>query len=561
MITTLALTLLSDPAPQVDYVVHVDAAAERADVTLVVADWEPEATDLPLALPESFAFVGLPEPLLFGPVTAEAEGRPLELERTGPFDWRVRTAGARRVTVRYAVALTHRTLPEVGRDAYEFPYVEADHGLLVAGAILMAPREITTKARRVRFELPDEPSGTWSVLAPWPDHVDGGFAPASDGALANDLVAIGAWETRSIEVGGFEAVIAVAPRQPGLLDGVAGPLEDIVRAELAIFGRAPTGRYLFLFGRPDLENGFGGSPKTSSMTLSISPSLRAEADSYVEHLVAHEFFHTWALARAPLSDELRWVNEGITDYYAHLVPLRLGRMPLEAFRHELGQKLATVDAARPAERSLEDAGGRAFFEEGAAYQQVYTEGLVLGAWLDAAIRSSSDLDLDELMRAFLNDPRWDDPADRPQPDDFLARVRVFAGDEVAARLSELTRSTAPIDWVELFRSVDVELVRSTHPPQLTPRANFDGTTVTATDPSGLGFRLGLRDGDRLVEVNGRPVSSTEDVYAAWAAPDGDRLEAVVVRGAREHFLDEPLRDEVRYTVVRGVWESDVPEAR
>lgn len=555
VIPALALALDPTTNPALDYTVHVEPAQQAADVTLVASGLGPGP--LELAMAERFAFVVLDEPLLESDVTASgATGRELDVERTGPYRWRIESGGAESLSVRYRVGLGHRELAAVAGDEYEFPYVDVDHGLLVAGALLARPvdRAGPEPSRRVRFELPEG----WDVLAPWTDHPAGGFAPGSDTALVGDLIAIGAWERRSIPVGGFEAIVAVAPRQPGLLAAVAGPLEEIVRAELAIFDRAPSGRYLFLFGRPDLPRGFGGSPKTRSMTLSIDPGLRADADAHVEHLVAHEFFHTWAAGRFPLPGELRWVNEGVTDYYAHLVPLRLGRMPLDRFHERLCEELGKAEQG-PHDLSLTDAGGPAFFAGGAAYQRVYGVGLLLGAWLDAAIRQRDpERRLDDLMRAFLNDPRWGRDA-RPGVDDFFERVAELAGADAAARLRRLTSTAGPIDWVPLFAEVGVELAREERPPQLSLRADLDGTTIRTIDPAGIGYRLGLRSGDRVIEVNGRPVGSADEVRAAWSLPDGDRLEAVVEREGRERFLDAPLGPQASYAVVRGVWGMDAAE--
>ena len=549
----LALScLLAAGAPTVDYLLSLDPDGQRVDITLTVGALAGAEEPLTLSMTDGFAYARLEEPLILGSVEAVSGAGALKVERADPYAWTVATGGAAEVTVRYSVGLTHRTLPAVaGRDEYEFPYVDAEHGFLTMGALLMRPDATWTSARRVRFALPDG----WPVLAPWPDHPDGGFAPAKDTALVNDLVALGVWEQRTVSLDGFEAVIAAAPGQPGLLEQVAGPLEAIVRAELEIFERAPAGRYLFLFGRPDTR-GFAGSPKTASMTLCIDASLRSSATGYVEHLVAHEFFHTWGAARAPLPDELRWVNEGITDWFAYLVPLRLGRTELGAFHQTLADKLAETEAnAARATMTLEDAGGPAFFDGGDPYRLVYSGGLVVGAWIDAAIRRRGDGHrIDDLMRAFLNDPRWDESDAQPSADDFLARVAEFAGDDTARRVAQLTQERLPDAWVDLFADVGVELRRSTRPPTLSLRANLDGTTIAGIDPTGLGYRVGLRDGDRLIEINGQPIAAPGDAYAAWTMPEGDWVRVVVERDGDELEIEEPLRPEVVYEVVRGAWD-------
>lgn len=430
----------SEDALAVDYLLRVLPERALVEVTLDVRGLDPEAKTLDLSMIEGFAYVRLEEPRLAGDVVARAsrgeDGAPLAVERVAPYLWRVATGGAEAITVSYAVPQDHRTLPEVvGRDEYEYPYLEDNHGMLVTGTLLLRPDRRAASERRVRFELPQD----WAVHAPWPDHPAGGFAPPSDRALANDLIAVGAWSTRVIEIGAFEVTVAASPHQPDLLEAVAAPLEAIVREELAMFGTQPNGRYLVLFGRPDIQ-GFGGSPKTGSMTLAIREDLVGQMEGAIEHLVAHEFFHTWGQSRAPLPDELRWLNEGVTDYFAYLAPLRAGLIAPEVFEGTLLGKLRALEAnGARAKLSLAAAGGPVFFEGGDAYSLCYDGGLVIGAWLDASLRALDEATtLIEVLRAFHGDPRWDDLSAEPTTADFLAVVEARGSVALATRLRALT---------------------------------------------------------------------------------------------------------------------------
>jgi len=457
---TLTPPSTPEEALAVDYLLRVLPGRDLVEVTLDVRGLDPEAETLDLSMIEGFAYVRLERPRLDGDVLARASGgedaAPLAVEHVSPYLWRVATGGAEAITVSYAVPQDHRTLPEVlGRDEYEYPYLEETHGMLVTGTLLLRPDRRATSARRVRFELPQD----WAVHAPWPDHSGGGFAPPSDRALANDLIAVGGWSTRVIEVGAFEVTVAASSHQPDLLEAVAAPLEAIVREELALFGTQPNGRYLVLFGRPDIQ-GFGGSPKTGSMTLAIREDLVGRMEGAIEHLVAHEFFHTWGQSRAPLPDELRWLNEGVTDYFAYLAPLRAGLIAPEAFERTLLEKLRALEAnGARAKLALAAAGGPAFFEGGDAYSLCYDGGLVIGAWLDASLRALDEpTTLIEVLRDFLGDARWDDLGAEPTTADFLAVVAARGGAALAARLRELTSEPlAELDAELLFAEAGVLL--------------------------------------------------------------------------------------------------------
>ncbi len=421
-------------AAQVGWTVRVLPEERVALVRAEASGLDPGCPELVLAWADGWAFVRLPEPLLEGAPVARSDGVALSIDRADPYAWRVAKGDARGLELEWIVPLRHRDLPAVqaGRDAYEYPYLDDDHGLLATATLFAQALERERPlAARVRFECPE----AWDVLAPWPRAADGSYAPG--GALTADLVAVGAWRTRSVRLPGFEAVIAVAPGQGELFDLVGEPIERIVARELELFGRAPRERYLFLFGRSELQ-GFAGSPKAGSMTLAVGGDARAVADRYLPHLVAHEFFHTWGASAGPLADDLRWLNEGVTDWYATRVQTEVGLASHAALEAALGERLAKVEAsALAARRGLVEAGGPAFFEGGADYELVYAGGLLVGAWLEGALRARG-ASLDELLRALWNAPR--EPEAEPRVlADLLALVRERAGAGLAAELEALVR--------------------------------------------------------------------------------------------------------------------------
>lgn len=537
----------ADSATSVHYRLKVEPAAETVAVRLQVTGLAADRDSVTCRMPRGFAFVNLPEPLLAGEVVAGG----LEIERLAPYSWRVETAGATELSLEYRVPLTHRRLDaiRVENAEYEFPYVTEDHGLLVSGTLLMQIDEYELRDRRVEFECPEG----WKVLAPWPAHGAGGFAPPDDRALVNDLIAVGSWKERRVEVEGYTAILAAAPGQEALLDQVADSLAEIIRGELEIFDVLPNGRYLFLFSRPD-SPGFGGSTKSNSMTLNVTPEQLAVAEEHLLHLVAHEFFHTWAASRASLPGELRWVNEGITDYFAYITPLQLGIYDLPQWHASFAEKLGAFEMnALRGSQSLVEAGGPAFFENTSSHDLTYAGGLVIGAWLDAALQQRTDDDLVDLMRHFTNDERWDDLSAKPTSDDFFAALQDIGGKELAERVRALVSEPFELDLTELFAEVDVELTRELVTPTPSPRANFDEFTITGIDPSGQAGQAGLRSGDRLIEVNGVTLQSTGDIYRAWGTPIDGHVHVRFDRAGEVSTISYALRDEVRYRVRRDAW--------
>ena len=464
--STLALATAGE-VPTVHYELRLRAPdEERVDVEARFEELPPGPLLLTMS-PEG-SFVQLAEPLLVDGVTARAGERELELERTSPYAFRVAdTGGASSLVCRWSVPLTHRRAQEIvaQNDAYEWPYVAEDHALLAMGPLIFqagangAPLQATLSVQA--------PEG-WRVSTPWPEQAPGVYLPGP--GLAHDLIALGAWESREIPIGDFHASVLVAPGQDGLMDAVGEPIESILRAELELFGRAPRERYLFLFGRADVQ-GFAGSPKVGSMTLSVGAPDPSRLRGYIAHLVAHEFFHTWASSTTYVPDSLRWWNEGVTDYYAHLVSARVGLTTWDEFASALSDALSEVQASPLwGTTSLEEAGGPRFFEGGEHYRLVYAGGLVLGAWSDLVLRTRHGHTLDEAMRTFLDPERWD-ATTTPTPDDWLAVLERLGDAELAGTLRMLSTEPFEADFAALFADAGADVRTEETPEGL--RLRFD----------------------------------------------------------------------------------------
>ena len=528
---------IADPAvPEVSIVARLTAPAGGS-------------TAIRWSLPREFAFVRLPEPLIGVPSAAAEDGTEMTVVRLNPYEWEASASAAREITLRYTVPLTHRELEAVRvRDAYEYPYLAADHGLLVTPTLFLYPTNVSPVEIRVDFELPQG----WEVIAPWPSSGTRAFKPRDLQSLTHDLIAVGHWYSQEVRLGDFQAVIAIAPGQEALEQGAVDPIRRVVEYELKMFEREPHGRYLFVFGRPEV-NGLAGSPKTNSMTLSVEPRLAANAAEYLGHLIAHEFFHTWTSGRE-IPDELRWYNEGFTDYYAYLVPARLGLAVRESFADTLGGKMAgCADNPQRGKLTLIDAGGAVFFADRDAYNLVYDGGLLLAAWLDQAIRKhDANRTLDDLMRVFNNDPRWRDDRIQPTILDFLTRVKEFAGAPAAERFERFIKTPYEFDSVAAFRELDVE-IRYEEKPDVSLRANLDGTRLIDIDPRCAAYKIGLRADDRVLELNGREIEDASALRAAWRSPLYGRYRVRLRRGDQEINIDQPVPIEKSFSVPSDIW--------
>lgn len=545
----------SQPAARLHYCLTLAPPAEkRVDVVAHLSGLDPVPPELVLTMNTDYAYARPPEPLLTGPPAVRAAGRELTVTRRDPHTWVVVTEGQADLELHYGVPLTHRELEAVreARDEFEFPFIAEDHALLGTGPLIIFPRDVRAKGIGIQLAVP----AGWDVHAPWPHAPEMQFAVPSIASLSNDLIAVGRWNKHEIRVGEFLGTVLFAPGQEEIEADVIKPIAAIVEHELALFGRPPMGRYLFVFG-PPMAGGTGGSPKTHSMVLAVDPRVVSQGAGRIGHLIAHEFFHTWALPQAHMADEVRFINEGFTDYYAYLVCARLGLISWEEFAATLGQKMLKVTYNPHFGRlALLEAGGPLFFADTAVRDLVYDGGMIVAAWLDRAIRTAGrGRSLDDFMRALLNDPRWDPEQRGPTVDDFAALLPRFIHESTARQIVAAVREPYQLNPVGAFFAVGVTVQRDVDDPNLMWQVRLDGTRIVHIERDGFAYQYGLREGDELLEVAGQPVTSPEEVFGAWRGRLTEPMRVKLRREGQEVEIDRLLPVIREYRVQVGPWRA------
>ncbi len=546
----LCAALLQSTAPRAEYTVRItDPAGQRATVGIEFSRLPAELTELELNFAERFAFTTFPQAQVLDPWIVVVGERPSEIERSRPFSWRVPCAPGKSSAVVFNALLdlrSHELVDE--RSDYEMPLCTEQFAMVSCGALLPAAT-LAGLELRVRFELPEG----WAVHAPWPEVEPGVWAPRDSLALQDTLVALGKWEKRESKADGARAIALFAPSETRLVASVAPLVEALFTTEIELFGGAPLERYLFLFV-PSRVRGFAGSAKQGAMVLSVDANTPAHAvRPYAAHLIAHEFFHTWGAARYACPDELRFFNEGFTDYYAYEATRRIGELSDDALQEKIGEKLAEYERAAAATGlSLAQAGGPAFFEGGGAYDQVYAGGLLLAALCEQTLRSTPKSDgprrtLDEFMRAFNNDPHWSRDGAAPVLTDFIEQLSRSCGREFATAFKELVE-TPNADLGAALVKAGCAVERVEELVALDLRANFDATRIVQLDPSCAAALIGLRVGDKLVEINGVKVTGPSECRAAFAQPRDGRLRVTFERAGASERIDAapPKRSMIRF---------------
>ncbi len=431
---------------------------------------------LVFSFPERFAFVTLPPRFTVKP-TASAPDRAVPFpEQLGDFRFRVDPQGASELELTWSIALDHREQPEViaGNDAYEHSFMEAGCGMLFTAELIPMPN---VNLHGIEVTIPQDVGA--STIAPWPSDTRKSGEPAtwnpSAAELSDDILLVGpGWTTVMTEAAGLQATFALAPGNEWLRPIIEEQLVSIVQSEINLFGWSPREKFLFAFGPSGGTPGYGGSPKSGSMTLFVSNELPPKmARESVAHLIAHEFHHLWAHGTVEASDDLRFVGEGFTDYYAYIVPWRLG-MISDATMHKTLESRLTAGAAALAKygRSLTAAGGPEFFAGREAYDACYAAGLAMALWTDLALRKNGHgQGLDGFMREWYRKVPTGTGAPEARSvtiEDWKAQLSTRLPAHQVEHFSRVIAGTEPIDWEGLFDEVDLIVERVDASFQISP---------------------------------------------------------------------------------------------
>jgi predicted metalloprotease with PDZ domain len=466
--------------------------------------------------------------------------------------------------------------------------LNAEHAFFNWAMVLMYSAEL--RAKPVSIRLIDVPS-TWELRD---THVFGG-APAgqvSDAVgvadnydtLSDSPADLGILQQYSFQQGGATYYIAVHAN-PADYDSVRlrEILSRITQATVDWMQERPFDPYTFLYDFPR-RPASGGMEHAYGTAISASATQgKVEVDSLAS-ISAHEFFHLWNVKRIrPQSLEpidyqheqdtsALWFSEGVTSTVSELMLARAGLINEEQYLKNLASEITELEN-RPAHtwQSAEESSRDAWLEGNPFYRtpqrsiSYYNKGQILGVLLDLRMRQ-----LTEGTRSLRDLFQW-------MNDHYAKRHSYFkdsqgvreATESITAQsfanfFDDYVAGVKPIPYGDYFRFVGLQLTTESvtiADAGFTTTSNLDGETeVTKISPGGNAERAGLKVGDRILAVNGRPVTSRLDREIARMMP-GQTIKLRVVRSRKEQTLKIKIgaRQEQQYALadVSGV----TPEQR
>ena len=352
-------------------------------------------------------------------------------------------------------------------------------------------------------------------------------------------------------------------------------MQKLVTESLALFGARHYDKFTFLLALTTGLPQYGLEHHASTVNV-LRPTALGDGTGtpgqWNANLLPHEYVHSWngkhrrpyGLAgtsfNQPLSTDLLWVYEGLTEYLGEVLMVRCGFYPFDAEREHLRQTLLSLDGREARKwQSLRDAAlaypliaSKGDGRHLRLSNDVYYESMLHWLEADALIRqkSSERLSLDDFCRRFFGGINRG-PEVRPYTEAELvaALTATLPGHEWAGWLRsrfDALETKAPRTGLEL----------SGWPERLgevtDPRRDFETLTdfrgslgfqltregrITRIEPDSFAAQAGLTVGNQLTQLGGQPFSNTALRTAIRSSKTQATRLVLQIDGAREVKFD------------------------
>jgi predicted metalloprotease with PDZ domain len=466
-------------------------------------------------------------------LTAESRGAQLQITSEENALWRVVAPGGD-LTLKYRIHLPVQTTPN--RAAWK-PFLSTTGGLIGDLHALMYVVGATSAPARVTLDLP---SG-WAIASGLDPTTDPRtFAASSIELLLDSPILVGQFRHWEFAVKSVPHTIAYLPEPNATpFDTVAfvAGVQKLVMEGFKI-SKPPYRHYTFLYQ----DGASGALEHLNSVTIGARSQMLAQGFTGVFDTTAHEYFHTWNLMHvrpvervgvrfrpADPTGELWWC-EGVTIYFSDLM-LRRAQLPvfdptrvahLEAY---IAAYLFTPGYSRnSAERVSRAADDPLALGDDSA--STHLQGSLLGAMLDLMIREAThgQRSLDDVMRRLSG--RFT-PQHGINGRDIERAVHEVCACDAHTFFETYVRGARAVDFDHYLQSIGMRAQVSWSPalskdgkPEPDLRIfvlNTDEDSalkLRITNPTSAWGRAGLHTGDRLVSLDGHPVTTTTE-FRSW----------------------------------------------
>lgn len=316
-------------------------------------------------------------------------------------------------------------------------------------------------------------------------------------------------------------IAIIAPKQikPDNLKRIQIMAEKVVKAETDFFKDMPYKRYVFQvylenFGRGDF--GFGALEHSNSSAYRMPFTEEENLDKDLMGVFAHEFFHLWSpkrvhvselgpfdYQRAPRTKSL-WFHEGVTEYYARLIPVRYGISTQKDFLQEMKRDIIPLSETKQT-RTITDLSEK--ITEATMFQLMglYTKGPALAFMLDATIRQQTNnkKSLDDALIFFNNE--YGKKNKTFSDDDIIPIMEQATGTKLQEFYNNYINGLSLVPVKSLLPAVGLRLGgRKEWKEEVGASFDFsksDGYAIKSISPGSAFEKLGFKVGDVIKSWN------------------------------------------------------------
>ena len=335
------------------------------------------------------------------------------------------------------------------------------------------------------------------------------------------------------EAGGHFRVIIDADPADYDSDKIIPNLQKIAAAAISWMNDRPFDTYTFFYHFPHGPGG-GGMEHAYSTAIDLNAASVRTSLYPLNSVTAHEFFHLWNVKRIrPQTLEpvdytkenftrALWFCEGVTSTAEEIILFRAGLIDEKRFLAHLGEQITELEN-RPAHltQSAEESSLDAWPEGFDYYRRpersisYYNKGELLGFLLDLAIRDASHdrVSLRELFQwmnaNYAKSGRFFDDSNGVRE-----AAETVSHADLGWFFTKYVSGREEIPWDDFLRRVGLRVEQisiSVPDPGFIASRKVDGPmSVTAVTSGGEAERAGLRVGDVITEIQGKPAGEESD---------------------------------------------------
>jgi predicted metalloprotease with PDZ domain len=510
-------------------------------------------------------------------IAKDTSGTVLPIHATDKTTWRIANA-ARGATIEYDFLA--ELPPPFGIE------VTDQHAFFNFAEILMY--EVGARDRAVEVRIVNAAPGWELASALLPNSTDPRATLRAENydRLVDSPVELGVFQQYSFR-DDYAAYSVVVDGNPADYDSglILDQLKKITHFETSWMDGRPFDHYLFIYHFPRGPAG-GGMEHAYSTAISVSSERIARDPLAVADVSAHEFFHLWNVKRIrpqclePIDYTKEqyctalWFSEGVTSTVGQYTLLRTRLIEEPQFLRGLADEIQDLQS-RPAHRtqSVEESSLETWYDKYPAYGlpvrsiSYYNKGYIDGVLLDLAIldATSGRKSLRDVF-LYLNDRYAKQHRFFADSGGVREAVEAVSGRDFRDFFARYVAGTDEIPYDNFFRTVGLQLEVK---PRLVgdagleaPRAFNAPRVVASVIPGSPAQAAGVRVGDVVVSVNGKPVTGSLDALFASMKPGSEVRLQLSTRGSTHEVTFKLGSREVReYALVEVPHATDEQRAR